>query len=458
MAADDSTRYEAIMRAAPDWPADLGARLATASRAARAAVPAAPGRETAIRDVAAGVAAPALVMFASWLLAESRRRGLERLRFLSRDGQVLYELTRRLAAATGNGPDLEYVYSSRITWSLAATDPRHLADAPWLLNSFIKSNAADICARLGLPTASFRAVMLDCGVSLDPDVRADQPAQAEALRRFVGRPEVARAAGERISEMRRLVLDYAAQHQLADRGTGLVDIGWTGRMAGSFIELCEAAGTGSGRPAVLFWGHEPRASGWTDPDLVAAWMYNTATGHGLQWRVPDAPFIMETFCMGDHGIVSGYRRDADGIIGPELLSARNEAAEAWGLRLYRSVLYAFTGALVAEGVLPSGDPRPLVHQVLHAFWCHPTHDEALAWGSYPYDSDPVGAAIRPLARPFTVTDTERGDRAWLAGALALSGPSARDAYLSSAPEDELVGAPATDLTPCRRDRARHPRR
>jgi hypothetical protein len=130
MAADDSTRYEVIMEAASDWPADLGARLALASRAARTAVPAAPGRETAIRDVAAGVAAPALVMFASWLLAESRRRGLEQLRFLSRDGQVLHELARRLATASGGGPDLEYVYSSRITWSLAATDPRDLAEAP----------------------------------------------------------------------------------------------------------------------------------------------------------------------------------------------------------------------------------------------------------------------------------------------------------------------------------------
>jgi hypothetical protein len=304
-----------------------------------------------------------------------------------------------------------------------------------------------VCARLGLPTASFREVMLDCGVSLDPDVRADQPAQADALRRFVGRPEVARAAGKRISEMRRLVLDYAAQHELADAGTGLVDIGWTGRMAGSFIELCEAAGSSRGRPAVLFWGHEPRATGWTDPGKVAAWMYNTGAGHGLQWRVPDAPFIMETFCMGDHGIVSGYRRDADGTIRPDLLSPQNDAADAWGLRLYRSVLYAFTDALVAEGALPSGDPRPLVHLVLDAFWSHPTHEEALAWGSYPYDSDPVGTAIRPLARPFTDADYERGDRAWLAGALALSTPTARDAYLSNAPEQELVGAPATDLSP-----------
>jgi hypothetical protein len=153
---------------------------------------------------------------------------------------------------------------------------------------------------------------------------------------------------------------------------------------------------------------------------------------------------METFCMGDHGIVSGYRKDDAGTIRPELLSPRNDAADAWGLGLYRSALYAFATALGPPRDLPSSDLRPLVHQLLDAFWCRPTQEEALAWGSYPYDSDPAGTAIRPLARPFTDTDHVRGDRAWLAGSLALSTPNARNGYLSSAPEHELAGAPETD--------------
>jgi hypothetical protein len=45
----------------------------------------------------------------------------------------------------------------------------------------------------------------------------------------------------------------------------------------------------------------------------------------------------------------------------------------------------------------SGDVRPLVHQVMDAFWCHPSRAEALVWGAYPYDSDPAGTAIRPVA-------------------------------------------------------------
>ena len=159
-------------------PGDLAARFARASRVARAAIETASEHETAIRDVAAGVAAPALVAFVIWIQEQARQRGLRRLRFLSRDGQVLYELTRRLAPLPGADLDLEYVYSSRLTWSLAATRPDRLAEAPWLFNSFIKSNAADVCARLGLPLRSTRPALLACGVSLEPEARADQPAQA----------------------------------------------------------------------------------------------------------------------------------------------------------------------------------------------------------------------------------------------------------------------------------------
>src|SRR5260370_33707260 len=168
--------------------------------------------------------------------------------------------------------------------------------------------------------------------------------------------------------MRDLVLEYAAQHQLAEADTGLVDIGWTGRMVASLIGVCGAAGLS--RPHVLFWGHEPRPmTGWTDPERVGAYVYNTATARGLGWRVPDAPFVMETFCMGDRGIVSGYRAGATGWVEPVLLSPRNDAAEAWGIRLYRSTVYEFCAALSSDRGLSGDEVRPALHPVMDATWC-----------------------------------------------------------------------------------------
>ena len=354
--------------------------------------------EAAIRDVAAGVAAPALVGFVLWIQEQSRQRGLRRLRFLSRDGQVLYELTRRLAP--GTGLDLEYVYSSRLTWSLAATQPDRLAEAPWLFNSFIKSNAADVCARLGLPFAQYRPAMLACGVSLDPEVRADQPAQAQALRRFVSTPEVARAVDARIDAMRGLVLDYATQHHLAEAGTGLVDIGWTGRMVASLIQVCEAAGMTRPAPCSGATSRARPPAGQT-PNGSPPTCTTPRPGKACNGGYPTPRSSWRPSAWATTASYPATARDAYGQIEPVLLSPSNDAAEAWGLRLYRSTLYAFCAALEADGGLPGDDVRPLVHQVLDAFWCHPTPAEARAWGTYPYDSDPAGTAVRPLARPFT---------------------------------------------------------
>jgi hypothetical protein len=103
-AGSDPARYEKVIQGGLASPGDLAGRFA-----------------------AAGVAGPAPTAFSFWLLEESKARGLWRLRFLSRNGQVLS--ARRLAAGAGAGLDLEYVYSSRLTWSLAVTDHNRLAEA-----------------------------------------------------------------------------------------------------------------------------------------------------------------------------------------------------------------------------------------------------------------------------------------------------------------------------------------
>jgi hypothetical protein len=439
----DTSRYERIALSHSEKPGDLAAQFAAASSAAPLTIEIRSEHQAAIRDVAAGVAAPALVGCVLWMLREAQTRKLRRLRFLSRDGQVLFELAGRLAPRLRMDIDLEYVYSSRITWSLAAADPGGLSSEQWLFNSFMKSNATDVCSRLGLRVEDYLPELTAAGVSLDPEHRANRVDQLEALKRFVDSPAVAQAAAERVASMRNLVAEYAVQHDLAQPDTGLVDAGWTGRMIGSLVKVCEARGMS--RPYVLLWGHEPRATGWTDPERVAAYMYNTSRGEGLNLRVPDAPFIVETFCMGDHGILSGYRNTPAGRIEPMLSAETNSAADVWGLELYRSVLYAFCDTL--DGNL-EGDVRPLVHEVMDAFWCHPTREEAEAWGSYLYDSDPTGTATRRLARAFNPDNGNagpvRGDRAWLAGSLALSNPVVQAEFAAAELGPDWIGAPATD--------------
>lgn len=446
-----ATRYEELLRGwegSADGPASAMGR---ASAAAREAVAASAAHAMAIRDVAAGVASPALVGYVLWVLGRAEDFGLERLCFLSRDAQVFYEIAKRLTSRLGLSLDLRYVHSSRRTWSLAAADASDLSRQDWLFNSFIRSNAEDVCARLGLPLAEFAPMLADVGASLDPDVRADQPHQSLALRRFAALPAVSAAAGPRIHRMCELVREYAVQEGMTSAATGLVDAGWTGRMIGALT----AVTAGLDQPKVFFWAHEPRVSGWTDPARVSSYMYNTATKEGLDLRVPDTPYVIETFCMSTDGIIADYRRALDGRLDGVAETPSNRGVEAWGFNVYRETIYRFCDALdqSAAQQMMFTDVRPVISSLLHAFWIMPAYAEAVAWGAYPYDSDPLARATRPLARPFDpdqLRAVSRGeqlnqeDRAWLQGSLALSGAEGAEATAVLAPRYEIVGTPATN--------------
>ncbi|MEU7941763.1 hypothetical protein [Microbispora bryophytorum] len=442
----ESTRYEQNL-AGHDG---LAAAMAVASARARAAVPVSTPRERAIRDIATGVAAPVLVGYVIWLLRTAQDRHLHRLCFLSRDAQVFSEIATRLAPRLEIRLPMSYVYSSRRTWSLAASDPYGLEKADWLFNSFMRSNAADVCARLGLDIEKFTGTLAAAGASLSPSARADDPEQNAALRRFVAMPEVAEAMRPRIEQMRQLVRDYAIQEGIASGSTGLVDAGWTGRMIGALHSVLTSADLPV--PQTFFWGHEPRASGWTDAEFITAYMYNTVAEPGVRWRVPDVPYIVETFCMADHAIVSGFSRTPESGRIEAVLEKSNAPVSAWGFDVYRAAIYAFCSALSLSHA--GDDIRPVLSSLLYDFWITPTEEEAAAWGAYPYDSDPLGRATLPLARAFTEQELkpllhgdgpfEQGNRAWLQGSLALSGPAGRQAGAILSPQYATLGSPATD--------------
>lgn len=399
--------------------------MAVASEYARRAVSVETERQQSIRDVAAGVAGPVLLGYILWLAHEVPRVKGTRVYFLSRDGQTLHHLATQFASTLDWDANFRYVFSSRRTWNLAASEVENLASEAWLFGSFMRSNAADLCARLGLDFKDHQATLEEHSVSLDPEVRNDDPHQRVAMERFLADERTKDAVVVRVEQQRRLTVDYAEQEGLVDPGAVLVDAGWTGRMVNALGRILN--GEGYQMPPVFFWGHQPKDDIVSRTD-VTAYMYDTSREPSPRWMLADIPFLIETLLMADHGIVSGYRRLDSGEVAPTFDSMENSAAKAWGLKLYRETLSEFcTGLRSGKGW--DQDIRPVLYELLNGFWLTPSRQEARAWGSYIYDSDPTGTAARALARPFSPSEAasslragqlQRGDRAWLAGSLALT--------------------------------------
>lgn len=429
-------RFSALLREPAAGPA--GPRLADAATAARDEVPAATSHLTVVRDVAAGVAAPLLIGYALWLLLDARARGLKRLYFLSRDGQVLKEITEILAPRLGVAIDCRYLYASRQGWNRALGAARFDS---WLWNDTAEASTADILHRLGVPPLAVAADLAALGISaLDTPLDGEGAAR---LRAWMASERFAAVDRGAAAESRALLTDYLTQEGLFDAAPkAVVDLGWSGSQHDTLCDLLAARGHPP-CPCYLFGAKVPATtSSATWSDLRRGFYFDEGrrepnvskppSQHALVPR--DLYVVMEMFCAAPEGTLTGFSRAGRRVL-PDCAPARTAALAAWGLPIVRATLHAAARNVVVEGI-EAGHLLALhgvIGRLLEAFWQEPTPAEARAWGCFPWDAGQGHEAdVHPLADPYAPADipaaawTPRRLRKreifWVEGALAMTPP------------------------------------
>ena len=421
-----------------------GERLAAAATRARAETPAHTAHERAIRDVAAGVAGPLLVAYVLWLLLDARERGLRRLYFLSRDGEVLLEIADILAPRLGIDVERRYLYASRLAWN-RAVGMRRLDHWAWA-DATADLSAADVLRRIDLPHDAVAAELATEGFT-DLDAPLEK-ADLFRLRDLLLSERFAAVLAAVQAENRALLLDYLEQEDVFDAvPKAMVDLGWSGSQQETLCDLLVERGA---EPCLCYlFGARAFASPWAGqrrgfyfdggtaaPDWVfRAW--ESTNAHALAPR--DLYLLMETFCSAMHGTLGGFHRTGGGRVEPDLAPARNDELIAWGLPLLRRTLAATAVSLDVEGLAradlsPQQIPtlRSAMDGLLEAFWLAPTPEQAAAWGSFPWDTGQghENGSV-PLAEPYTLVDlasTWRQDSLqkrtlfWVRGALKMTPP------------------------------------
>jgi hypothetical protein len=144
-----------------------------------------------------------------------------------------------------------------------------------------------------------------------------------------------------------------------------------------------------------------------------SYFFDTTRKHGFVREGTRRPFwLLEMFCAGDHGSVTGYRENGNRIEAT-LNNETNEPVTVWGLPLVRATVHAFAENLILDPSLvnPCADIRPAIAELLDQFWSRPSPDEARAWGEFPYD-DGMGkeSCISPVADPYSWSDVLKAFR------------------------------------------------
>lgn len=419
-------RYERLLSAAGEGGRELPWHAAAASRLARL-----EGGNDPLTQVAASVVAPTLCGWVCWILRRARDRGLERLYFLARDGQILHRLAQVLAPAMGLAIDLRYLYSSRHATFL----PSVYAFDDSLAPLFVDKTLEDTASAAGMSRPDLEPAVKRLGFGDGDWGRELSPDEQTRLQGVFVEPAI-QAAVERSAAQRRAVfLGYLEQEGVFDGVPhGLVEIGWHGRIQAAVNRVIETEGHESAPWFYFGLNNDPPRPGMEQE----AFFFDRRTGKELHYHLPRVIPMMESFCRADHGLTLEYR-EQDGRIGPVFQDDGYDQVVEWGLpRVQRTVQrYAEVLAESAPGLLGQ-ELRPSLLAVLRAFWFDPSPDEARSWGAFPFQPGIAGVDARQsLATPIglrqVAANLAQGRlpksrwSSWFAGSVAVSHPILRPA-------------------------------
>ncbi len=399
-------RYERILESFSDQTNAATSFLAGASRLVRLEKQADSPQAAALREVAAGVAGPVLFTYVIWVLQNAQKQGLNRIYFLARDGQILLKIARLCAPALGYEGELKYLYASRQSWRLPAVGVGDGSFLGWALENTDFLSPRSFLERVGLCPEDLEPRLLQHGLGVESWDRNLGRRERKELRSLADEPDfIKRVASEATSRKQQWLAYLSEQGVLDGEKFGMVDLGWHGSLQHSLEQVLRE--TKVSLPTGFYFGLSERAEERC-LGCSFAYFYDERQGQGCLRRNYWAEPIMEVFCAADHGLTLRFERK-DGRMQPVLKTPRNDRALAWGLATVQGAILEFVELALANSTItwePEGLRRP-IDALFDEIWNEPTHEEAEAWGTYPYSDDQTESVQREWAEPFGVFDSLR---------------------------------------------------
>jgi FMN phosphatase YigB (HAD superfamily) len=375
------TRYEQVFRSGnvgPLW----SSRMAGAMRHTRLARP--ESADPVIWELGANVPGPALFAFVAWCLREALKLRLNRLYFISREGEVLARIGSVLCEAWNLPIECRYLYGSRQAWHLPAMIELTEAEKKWVIGPSQLMHVRASFARLGLAPEHFEQALRARNLPASEWDRNLNPSERETLWNLLLTPALKSAAEQEAASRRALTLAYLRQEGLCSNDAfAIVDIGWYGNLQRSLRKLLTLAQPE--KPNLPLNGFyfaliEKRAA--SGDRFEAFW--NTFNPHEDYLKFNTA--FWEAFTTADHGSVIRYQEQNGDII-PVLEQERNDRGIEWGVLDLQNSMVELARTLSAQIPLEGCDLAAIAQKakaVYDLFYKSPSASEALKWGKFPF--------------------------------------------------------------------------
>jgi len=392
--------HERAVTEQSEIPLEFRSAVAAASRLARLSRPGIENpTEQTLWDVGASMIGPMLTGYVAWCLREAEQRGIRRLYFVSRDGQILHRIAKALCRSENLDIECRYLFGSRQAWHLPALTKMDASTLDWILDSTLHLSVHSVLTRVGLDPASFAAELKENGFDDSTGSRHLDVSERNRLKILLSEDPLRSAVLAKAKQHRESAAEYLRQEGLLDSTPwAMVDMGWSGRMQGSLRSLLGILG--SDRPVTGFYFALKGSCTATDGDTLLSFLDPAEfAARGLCY-IP----VLETLTAADHGSVMGYRQKTDGGFSPVFHHRALEARNFPWVRTQQDAAVAFAeefGQLISAGTACKVDSQRIAALLMKRFFGWPTREEARAYRLFRVGEDQAGGRLYRLATPIT---------------------------------------------------------
>lgn len=333
------------------------------------------------------IAGPILYLYVRWVLDMTLQHGVDRVYFISRDGQILKEIAERIRKEEHAGIDFVYLYGSRMAWHLPAIRRLGERDLDFLLLQRPVANLRIIAQRAGLRTQSIKSVIKkNWNLEVPPDRHLSEQ-ELQQLRRVIKQDsQLSGMIEESAANARSLALKYLQQEGfMTCRRPAVVDLGWRGNLQDSLYSILQFESDESFRLLGLYFGLSERTPFTSLRNEKLTYLFDVyGEPNELIQRLGN---FLELFCGADHGGVLGYEY-SNGDCMPVLKYEHNYPLFEWGLPDFRKGVYTFLKQVQDLLDIPSREGKGIVRNLAKIIR-KPDARFAETVGSMPFSSDPM---------------------------------------------------------------------
>ena len=378
-------RYEKAILNSRSGSREFRSLVAGVSRAVRLSEIQSNEHLQTIWDTGANVGGPTFFFFVWWVFEGAKKKGIERLYFVARDGQILLKIAELIKERWQYDIECRYLYSSRQAWAVPAIEDIGEFEIDWMVKrdlvGFISINM--ILNRINLRPDEIK----DTLKSYDfPEDSWDSNLSRRGLARFKSflkeksvKNKIISIADSRFN----YTAGYLKQEKLLeDVSYGIVDTGWT---AISQFALSKILDKLNKRPKEgvkgFYLGLKEHKKVYKD-DKLFSFLFDLSSSIRNYNLRNDA--IYEMFAAADHGKTVGYSKK-DETFSPVLDKPINKEAVEWGVETQQGSIVKFADEFTKhckKDFVNEKNAQEVSSAVLNRFIFTPSLAETTAYGEY----------------------------------------------------------------------------